>query len=66
MAQSADYLLTAKSDMASLVDSLVAPMSVMNALIVALAARRKQETEDTLEHLERVWDQYHVYEKVDV
>ena len=59
-------LLTAKSDMVSLVDSLVAPMSVVNALIVALTSRRKHETAQTLDRLEQVWDQYHVYEKVHI
>ena len=66
IARSAHYLLTATSDMVSLVDSLVAPMSVVNALIVALTARRKHETAQTLERLEQVWDQYHVYEKVHI
>lgn len=66
IARSAHYLLTAKSDMVSLVDSLVAPMSVVNALIVALTSRRKHETAQTLERLEQVWDQYHVYEKVHI
>lgn len=66
IAQSADYLLTAKSDMVSLVDSMVAPMSVVNALIVAVATRRKQQAADTFANLERIWDLYHVYEKVDV
>ena len=65
IAQSANYLLTAKSDMVSLVDSLVAPMSLINALIVAVAARRRQEVTETFEHLETVWDRYGVYEKVD-
>ena len=66
IARSAHYLLTAKSDMVSLVDSLVAPMSVVNALIVALTSRRKHETAQTLNRLEQVWDQYHVYEKVHI
>ena len=66
IARSAHYLLTAKSDMVSLVDSLVAPMSVVNALIVALTSRRKHETAQTLDRLEQVWDQYHVYEKVHI
>lgn len=65
IAQSANYLLTAKSDMVSLVDSLVAPMSLINALIVSVAARRRQEVTETFEHLETVWDRYGVYEKVD-
>ena len=62
----ADYVLCAKSNMVSFVDSLVAPMSVVNALIVALTSRRKHETAQTLERLEQVWDQYHVYEKVHI
>ena len=68
IARSAHYLLTAKSDMVSLVDSLVAPMSVVNALIVSvgLTSRRKHETAQTLDRLEQVWDQYHVYEKVHI
>ena len=58
-----DHVLCAKSDMVSLVDSLVAPLSVVNALIVALASRREKELHRTFEALERIWDQYHVYEK---
>ena len=56
-------MLAAKSDMVSLVDSLVAPLSVINALIVAIAARRERELTNTFDALERVWDQYGVYEK---
>jgi DNA-binding MurR/RpiR family transcriptional regulator len=66
IARSADYVLTAKSDMVSLVDSLVAPMSLINALIVAIASRRKQEVEEKFSTLERIWDSFHVYEKIDV
>ena len=47
----------------SLVDSLVAPLSVVNALIVAIASRRQKELHRTFESLERIWDQYNVYEK---
>ena len=65
LAKNADYLLTAKSDMVSLVDSLIAPMSVINALIVAVASRRKTETTATFDKLEEIWDIYHVYEKID-
>lgn len=61
----ADAVLTAKSGMASLVDSMVAPMSVVNALLAAVASRRKPETEQTLEKLEEFWVDYHVYEKTD-
>lgn len=63
LGQSCDYVLTAKSDMVSLVDSLVAPLSVVNALIVELASKREKELHETLEALEEVWDKYHVYEK---
>lgn len=59
-----DYVLAAKSDMVSLVDSLVAPLSLINALIVATAQRREMELARTLNNLERVWDEYEVYEKV--
>ena len=61
----ADFLLTAKSDMVSLVDSLVAPMSVINALIVAAASKKKLETTRIFNKLEEIWDIYHVYEKID-
>lgn len=61
----ADAVLTAKSGMASLVDSMVAPMSVVNALLAAVASRSKPETEQTLEKLEEFWVDYHVYEKTD-
>jgi len=58
-----DHILCAKSDMVSLVDSLVAPMSIVNALIVAIAAKREKELHRTFENLERIWDEYNVYEK---
>ena len=63
LGQNCDYVLVAKSDMVSLVDSLVAPLSIINALIVALAAGREQELSRTFDTLERVWEEYHVYEK---
>ena len=63
LGQNADHVLVAKSDMVSLVDSLVAPLSVINAMIVAIASRREQELTSTFNALERIWDQYHVYEK---
>ena len=65
LAQTSDYVICAKSDMVSLVDSLVAPLSVVNALIVAIAAKREKELHRTFDALERIWDQYHVYEKRD-
>ncbi len=63
LGQSSDHVLCAKSDMVSLVDSLVAPLSVVNALIVAVASKRQKELQRTFESLERIWDQYNVYEK---
>ena len=63
LAQACDYLLLAKSDMMSFVDSLVAPLSVVNALLVALASGRSEVLEKNFDTLERVWDAYHVYEK---
>ena len=53
--------LIARSDMASIVDSLVAPLSVINALIVALCMRKQKEVVSTLEKLEEIWDEYQVY-----
>jgi len=58
-----DFVLCAKSGMVSLVDSLVAPLSIVNALIVAIASKREKELHRTFEALERIWDEYHVYEK---
>lgn len=61
----ADHCLIARSDMASFVDSLVAPLSIINALIVALGMRRKEHIYDTFDRLEKIWDEYQVYEKYD-
>lgn len=63
LGQCSDYALIAKSDMVSLVDSLVAPLSVINALIVALATGRENEIAKTFDTLENVWEEYNVYEK---
>ena len=49
--------------MISLVDSLTAPLSICNALIVAIAARREREIEKKFSELETVWEKYNVYEK---
>ena len=57
--------LFAKSDMASFVDSLVAPLSLINALIVAIGVRQKTSIADTFTKLESIWDEYGVYEKSD-
>ncbi len=63
LGQHCDNILLAKSDMHSLVDSLVAPLSLVNALIVALASGREQTLAKTFDALERVWEEYNVYEK---
>lgn len=55
--------LIARSDMASIVDSLVAPLSVVNALVVALCMKKQKEVVSTLEMLEQIWDEYEVYSK---
>ena len=55
--------LIARSDMASIVDSLVAPLSVINALVVALCMKKQKEVITTLETLEQIWDEYQVYSK---
>jgi len=61
----ADVNLFAKSDMVSFVDSLVAPMSLINALIVAIGYQRPDSLSDTFRRLESIWDDYDVYEKID-
>lgn len=63
LGENSDHVLVAKSDMVSLVDSLAAPLSVVNALIVALASRRDRELRRTFSTLEQIWDEYNVYEK---
>lgn len=63
IAAHANQLLTACSDMASFVDSLVAPLSIINAMIVALARKKKDELTVRLHELEQIWDEYDVYDK---
>ena len=63
LGECSDYVLVAKSGMVSLVDSLVAPMSVVNALIVAIAAQKEKELSTTFQELEHIWEEYHIYEK---
>lgn len=58
-----DISLTANTDMASFVDSLAAPLSLINALIFAVGMRKKNEIYKTFEKLEDIWDEYNVYEK---
>ncbi len=64
--QYASCSLYAKSDMASFVDSLVAPLSLINAMIVAIGVRQKNSVTDTFAKLESIWDEYGVYEKSDM
>lgn len=64
-AKYADYTLVAKSDMVSVVDSLVAPMSLVNALIVAISREKEQEMSQIFENLEKIWEEYEVYEQVE-
>jgi DNA-binding MurR/RpiR family transcriptional regulator len=65
LALTSDHSLIARSDMASFVDSLVAPLSIINALIVAVGMRRKDHVYETFGKLEKIWDEYQVYEKYD-
>ena len=58
--------LIADSDMASIVDSLVAPLSVINALFVALCMKKQRDVAKTLEMLEGIWDEYQVYENDEI
>ena len=61
----ADFVLCAKSNMVSFVDSLVAPMSVINALVVAVGLRQEGSVAKTYEDLERLWDEYGAFERVE-
>ena len=63
--ETADFCLLARSDMESFVDSLVAPFSLMNALIVALGARKKEQVYQNLQNLEAIWKEYQVYDNAD-
>ena len=65
LTQYANHTLIARSDIASFVDSLVAPLSVINALIVALGMRKKENVYSSFDKLEKIWDEYNVYEKVE-
>lgn len=58
------YTLMARSDMASFVDSLVAPLSLVNALLVAVSQRKNEDLSNTFHTLEKIWEEYNVYEKV--
>lgn len=61
LASAADYTLIAQSNMASFVDSLVAPLSVINALIIAVGLKEKEKISSTFSDLEKIWQEYQVY-----
>ena len=63
VAQLADLKLYARSDMISFLDSLVAPLSLINALIVAVAEKSEKDLAVTFEKLENIWTEFDVYEK---
>ena len=63
LAAYANELLIARSDMASFADSLVAPLSLLNAIIVAVSARNKDNIEQTFGKLEKLWEENQVYKK---
>ncbi|WP_270739683.1 MurR/RpiR family transcriptional regulator [Massilioclostridium coli] len=63
LAKKADSLLLARSDMVSFIDSLVAPLSLVNALVVAVGLKKREEISTTYQKLEYIWDEYQVYAK---
>lgn len=63
LAEYATHLLTAQSDMVSFADSLIAPFSVINALLAAVAQKRPEEVKERFDKLERLWDEYDIYTK---
>ena len=63
LAEYANHLITAQSDMASFMDSLVAPLSIVNAIVVEISARCTDKISDRFDRLEKIWDEYDVYAK---
>ncbi len=61
LVSTADSILIARSDIASIVDSLVAPLSLINALIVAMVIKRKDDVKETFSKLEQVWREHNIY-----
>lgn len=61
LAARADHTLIAQSNMASFVDSLVAPLSVINALIISVGLREKDKISTIFANLENIWEEYQVY-----
>ena len=66
IAKLSNIALFARSDMVSFLDTLVAPLSLVNALIVATSAKAQGDLFSNFEKLERIWEEYEVYEKTDV
>ena len=62
IAEYATYLLLAHSDMATIVDSLVAPLSIVNAMIVAVSLKRMEDNRPVLDELEQLWQKYEIYQ----
>lgn len=65
IAEGATHVLTAGSDMVSFADSLVAPLSLINSIVVAVSLKKENEINQNFEKLERLWDDFDVYEKSD-
>ena len=63
IAEFANCVLIAQSDMASFMDSLVAPLSIINAIVIEITSRREREIRDRFDALEKLWDEYEVYAK---
>ena len=59
----ADQLILARSDLVSFVDSLVAPLSIINAIIVAVSRKKMDDIRVRFDKLEKIWDEYEVYDK---
>lgn len=66
LAKISDHVLIAKSDMVSFVDSLVAPLSVVNALVVAISQKMGKEFSQTMAEMESIWAEYDIYEHIDI
>ena len=60
----ADISLCARSDMISFLDTLVAPLSLVNALVVAVSEKAPGDLYENFERLEKIWDEYGVYEQI--
>lgn len=63
IAEYANCLLIAQSDMASFMDSLVAPLSIINAIVIEITSRREKQITERFDALEKLWDEYEVYAK---